>query len=142
MSTTQDGVLGVLLLAGGADPAPPASKLTPQCSIDLRTGRRAAAAGGRGGPGGDVNMHPIPVSHFVNACFTCVVFCFTQDGVQELGVLLLAGGEDPASPAGKRLADIMAANQQVGVDVCLCAVFRSWCEQRQLVAATCSHGSG
>ncbi len=127
MSTTQDGVLGVLLLAGGADPALPASKLTPQsncnssacCSIDLRTGRRAgaggAAAGGLGGPGVDVSMHPIPASYCVNACFTCVVLCSTQDGVQELGVLLLAGGEDPASPAGRRLADIMAANQQVGM---------------------------
>lgn len=28
-------------------------------------------------------------------------------------MLLLAGGDDPASPAGQRLAAIMAANQQV-----------------------------
>ena len=36
-----------------------------------------------------------------------------QEGVHEVGVLLLHGGDDPASPAGQRLAAFMRAHSQV-----------------------------
>lgn len=38
----------------------------------------------------------------------------SQEGVQEVGVLLLHGGDDPASPAGQRLTALMSAYSQVG----------------------------
>ena len=39
-----------------------------------------------------------------------------QEGVQEVGVLLLHGGDDPASPAGQRLTALMSSYSQVGMD--------------------------
>jgi hypothetical protein len=38
-----------------------------------------------------------------------------QEGVQEVGVLLLQGGDDPTSPAGQRLTALMSAYSQVGI---------------------------
>ena len=61
--------------------------------------------------------HQTGVSFSLGFPLTCdkVWGTTSQEGVQEVGVLLLHGGDDPASPAGQRLTALMSAYSQVGV---------------------------